>query len=499
MDDLGNRSNVNVRDGNDVTYSVDNLTNRYNSVGDANLAYDQSGNLTTDKDGYQYQYDYENRLVKILNDSNTAVAEYAYDALGRRIKKEDSLTGETTVYYHNNNWQVLCDYNDSDVFQRWYGYGNYIDEVLWLSEYSFYSPYVVEYYVHDHLYSPVALVAFNGAVHERYEYDAYGNATIHTAAGVDGIWLTDDDVISQSSAQNNPYLFTGRTVDTLDNGNLKIQYNRNRYYNQKTARWLTQDPLGYGDGLNLYEYVQSHPLFLLDPAGMGVYSEGTTVPDPPAPDPGAGPYASLSPPSLSDWLKHGAWSSVAWATRRFLPDASWHMRHYLDNTGVTLEVRVENMIRQSPGAKKHYYEELNDAMEWVEGNVGCKRTKPFVGTWTRGENEQATSKNWFFAVAGYSACGSGWGTNTSEVTSRCTYQLDFTFHFSDKYNWDTGKGVQIGIVPIADASLGKLHLEGIAKEFDMTGKTRIGVCWEKGQRFDETGALSGGGRRRCRR
>jgi len=34
MDDLGNRSNVNVRGGSDIAYSIDNLTNRYDSVGD---------------------------------------------------------------------------------------------------------------------------------------------------------------------------------------------------------------------------------------------------------------------------------------------------------------------------------------------------------------------------------------------------------------------------------------------------------------------------------
>ena|GEM_PF-4881354 len=76
-----------------------------------------------DKDDYDYQYDYENRIIKITADGND-IAEYAYDALGRRIKKVDSKAGETTVYYYNNNWQVLCDYNDSDVFQQSYAYGN---------------------------------------------------------------------------------------------------------------------------------------------------------------------------------------------------------------------------------------------------------------------------------------------------------------------------------------------------------------------------------------
>ena len=41
-----------------------------------------------DKDGYEYEYDYENRIVKITKDGND-VAGFAYDALGRRIEKKD--------------------------------------------------------------------------------------------------------------------------------------------------------------------------------------------------------------------------------------------------------------------------------------------------------------------------------------------------------------------------------------------------------------------------
>ncbi|MHC4621387.1 MAG: RHS repeat-associated core domain-containing protein, partial [Planctomycetota bacterium] len=65
----------------------------------------------------------------------------------------------------------------------------------------------------------------------------------------------------------NPYYFTGRRVDILDNGSLKIQYNRNRYYDYYTGRWLTQDPLGYADGRNLYEYAKGNPLTAFDPFG----------------------------------------------------------------------------------------------------------------------------------------------------------------------------------------------------------------------------------------
>ena len=45
-----------------------------------------AGNLTTDENGYQYEYDYKNRIVKITKNSITK-AEFSYDALGRRIRK----------------------------------------------------------------------------------------------------------------------------------------------------------------------------------------------------------------------------------------------------------------------------------------------------------------------------------------------------------------------------------------------------------------------------
>ena len=67
---------------------------------------------------------------------------------------------------------------------------------------------------------------------------------------------------------SNPWLFTGRAVDILDNSSLKIQYNRNRYYDQYTGRWTTEDPWEYIDGANLYDYVGSHPLVGTDSLGL---------------------------------------------------------------------------------------------------------------------------------------------------------------------------------------------------------------------------------------
>jgi len=85
----------------------------------------------------------------------------------------------------------------------------------------------------------------------------------------------------------NPYLFTGRQADILDNSSLTIQYSRNRYYDYCTGRCTTHDPLGitpnsqmfnefdvmsqYTDGLGLYEYVNSNPASSFDPFGTFRY------------------------------------------------------------------------------------------------------------------------------------------------------------------------------------------------------------------------------------
>jgi hypothetical protein len=83
--------------------------------------------------------------------------------------------------------------------------------------------------------------------------------------------------------------------------------------------------------------------------------------------------------------------------------------------------------------------------------------------------------------------------------------LFFVFHFDDMYNWDVGKGVEIGGAFVKDVQLGRLHQVGLAREFPMSGACFKKVRWCPGQRFDSQGNLlassegaaisTGGGRR----
>ena len=164
----------------------------------------------------QYHNDYENRLIEVQTGEDETVVEYTYNALGRRSQKHEVLG-------------IDDDY----------------------------------YYLHDHLNSVVAVVDEDGEILERYEYDAYGKPTM---------WLGDYDMINgEISPYGNPYYFTGRRVDEIDNGAWLIQYNRNRFYDYDTGCWLNQDPIGYQDGVNLYAYVGSNPVNRIDPQGTSWY------------------------------------------------------------------------------------------------------------------------------------------------------------------------------------------------------------------------------------
>jgi RHS repeat-associated protein len=61
----------------------------------------------------------------------------------------------------------------------------------------------------------------------------------------------------------NPFMYTGRRLDA-ETG---LYYYRARYYDTQLGRFLSRDPNGYGDSLNLYEYVGGRPLNLTDPRG----------------------------------------------------------------------------------------------------------------------------------------------------------------------------------------------------------------------------------------
>ena len=65
------------------------------------------------------------------------------------------------------------------------------------------------------------------------------------------------------SLYSNTRLYTGREYDR----EINIYYNRARYYNSDTGRFMSRDPIWQNDQVNLYTYVRNSPLMYTDRDG----------------------------------------------------------------------------------------------------------------------------------------------------------------------------------------------------------------------------------------
>ena len=60
------------------------------------------------------------------------------------------------------------------------------------------------------------------------------------------------------------YAYTAREWDP----EVGLYYYRARYYDPKIGRFISEDPIGYSGGINLYAYVSGDPIALADPFGL---------------------------------------------------------------------------------------------------------------------------------------------------------------------------------------------------------------------------------------
>lgn len=145
---------------------------------------------------------------------------------------------------------------------------------------------LVRYQLSNHLRSATLELDDQAQVISYEEYHPYGT-------------------IAYEAARNNTetpkrYRYTGRERDE-ETG---FSYHGARYYSSWLGRWVSCDPVGIGDGLNIFAYAHCNPIRYIDEAGtqcltlVTVGSENQEVPNC-APDPYAGgsvPTASISGP-----------------------------------------------------------------------------------------------------------------------------------------------------------------------------------------------------------
>jgi RHS repeat-associated protein len=236
-------SNVEVK-ATDPTGNVRTNTYQTSVSGTASaFTYDGNGNLTGDGTS-TFEWNAENKLTAVKQGSTT-LASFSYDGQGRRSQK--TAGGVTRTYI----------YDDEDIIEERvssgqtvsYVHGPGIDQPLAQRD----GNGVVSYYLADHLGSIVQVTNSAGAAALTREYDPWGNPL--------------------EGSLTSGYAFTGREWDS-ETG---LYYYRNRYYDPRTGRFLSDDPVGTPFSTNLYRYVHNRPTVLIDPTGLTARSNTNTV------------------------------------------------------------------------------------------------------------------------------------------------------------------------------------------------------------------------------
>lgn len=214
-------------------------------------------------------------------------------------------------------------------------------------------------------------------------------------------------------------------------------------------------------------------------------------------DAGSGDWCTTSPPTREAInLKDNLELLTSDVVRFFRPDAVSHLEHYLGNTGSDYSLNMADLIKKSEQLRKCYNDELEQAKRFCE-ELGAGHHNITSSEVRRNDFAKENNSNLFYAIGGYQY----WGKGSVEITvirqggptynssmgnyyasPLCRYDLNFVFILFDRYNWNIDQkdaGVRLGgLIPITDVSMGQLHKECLAREYNLWGIIKQRVTWE---------------------
>jgi RHS repeat-associated protein len=241
-DRVGNRLRRKVS-GQTETYTYHRGTNRLKSViGSETIdySYDKNGN-PTQIGNRTFQYNDNNRLVKVKEGGST-IAHYSYNGLGQRVMKKAG--DKQTVFLYDFDGNIIAEGKPDGSFTAEYIYmGSTRLAKVDIKP----NDNLVYYYANNYLGTPMLMTDERGVVAWEAEYKPFGQAKLNP----------------NSKVENN-FRFAGQYFDK-ETG---LHYNYHRYYDPKTGRYLTPDPIGLNGGINLYSYVFNNSINLTDPLGL---------------------------------------------------------------------------------------------------------------------------------------------------------------------------------------------------------------------------------------
>ena len=246
-DTAGNRLSE-TSDAGTATYAYtngDRLASVTDPAGTTTWAYDSMGRPTAKTEpGPQtttYTYDAFGRLETVTLPDTTLVG-YEYDPWGDRIAKHVTAPqAATTSTWYYRDARLFYEYDDQQNLIAATGFAEDGHPPIWRS-----TPTGDYLYTTDHLGTPILLTDLQGNIvwHARYAPFGQANELVATV--------------------EQPWRFPGQYHDP-ETG---LHYNRQRFYDPKTGRYLTPDPIGQTGGLNIYSYAGAGPVSSIDELGL---------------------------------------------------------------------------------------------------------------------------------------------------------------------------------------------------------------------------------------
>jgi len=218
-------------------YTVNGL-NQVTAVSAGSVTYDARGNLVTTGSN-TYGYSSEN-LLRTGPSSNVLY----YDPLLRLFQIN------STDRFGYDGQQMIGEYSTANVLARRYVFGSRTDE-------------------------PLVWYEGSGTTDRRWLHsDERGSVMAVTNASGVAIGINSYDEYGVPASGNiGRFQYTGQAYIA----EFGLYYYKARIYSSRLGRFMQADPIGYGDGLNWYNYVGGDSVNRTDPSGLKVTCTGSIV------------------------------------------------------------------------------------------------------------------------------------------------------------------------------------------------------------------------------